>query len=137
MQFLYLSKVSIMQHYQTAVIRILLALVFFGVVILKLMTILSNPDGYLQYQMSLGQLGLPVLFAPLLILLQFVGGLALLLGYKTQLSARLLAGLAVFMALVLSQASLDAFFVYLGIAAGLWLLSMHPQTTCSLDNLKK
>ncbi|MFQ6332327.1 DoxX family membrane protein [Methylophilus sp. 3sh_L] len=126
-----------MCRFQTAAARILLGLVFFGVVILKLMTILNTPDGYLQYQMMLGQFGLPAVFAPLLIFIQFVFGLLLIVGYKTQLSARVLGGLAVFMALVLGQASLDAFFAYLGIAGGMWLLSIYPQTACSLDNRNK
>lgn len=123
-----------MGRFQTAAARIMLGLVFFGVVILKLLAIINTPDGYLQYQMTLGQFGLPAVFAPLLILLQFVFGLALIVGYKTQLSARVLGGLAVFMALVLGQASLDAFFAYLGIAGGMCLLSVYPQTACSLDN---
>lgn len=126
-----------MCRFQTAAARILLALVFFGIVILKLIAITSTPDGYLQYQYMLGQLGLPAVFAPLLILIQFVFGLTLLLGYKTRLSARVLGVLAVFMAVVLSQASLDAFFVYLGIAGGMWLLSIYPDTSCSLDNRKQ
>lgn len=126
-----------MCRFQTAAARILLGLVFFGVVILKLMTILNTPDGYLQYQMMLGQFGLPAVFAPLLIFIQFVFGLLLIVGYKTQLSARVLGVLAVFMALVLGQASLDAFFAYLGIAGGMWLLSIYPQTACSLDNRSK
>lgn len=123
-----------MSRFQTAAARILLGLVFFGVVILKLMAILNTPDGYLQYQMMLGQFGLPAVFAPLLILIQFVFGLMLIIGFKTQLSARVLGGLAVFMALVLGQASLDAFFAYMGIAGGMLLLSVYPQTACSLDN---
>lgn len=123
-----------MSRFQTAIARILLGLVFFGVVILKLMAILNTPDGYLQYQMMLGQFSLPAVFAPLLILIQFVFGLMLILGFKTQLSARVLGGLAVFMALVLGQASLDAFFAYMGIAGGMLLLSVYPQTACSLDN---
>ncbi|WP_124552683.1 DoxX family membrane protein [Methylophilus methylotrophus] len=123
-----------MSRFQTAAARILLGLVFFGVVILKLMAILNTPDGYLQYQMMLGQFGLPAVFAPLLILIQFVFGLMLILGFKTQLSAKVLGGLAVFMALVLGQASLDAFFAYMGIAGGMLLLSVYPQTACSLDN---
>lgn len=126
-----------MSRFQTAVARILLGLVFFGVVILKLMAILNTPDGYLQYQMMLGQFGLPAVFAPLLIFIQFVFGLMLILGFKTQLSARVLGGLAVFMALVLGQASLDAFFAYMGIAGGMLLLSVYPQTACSLDNRSK
>jgi putative oxidoreductase len=122
---------------QTAAARILLALVFFGIVILKLIAITATPDGYLQYQVMLGQLGLPAIFAPLLILIQFVFGLTLLVGYKTRLSARVLGVLAAFMAIVLSQASLDAFFAYMGIAGGMWLLSLYPQTAYSLDNRQK
>ncbi len=126
-----------MQKYQTAAARIMLALVFLGVVVLKLAAITSHPDGYLQYQMTLGQFGLPGVFAPLLILVQLVGGLALLVGYKTKLFARILMGLALFMALVLGRMIPDVFFLYLGIAGGMLLLSSYPQTACSLDNLKK
>ena len=122
---------------QTAAARILLALVFFGLVILKLMAIVSTPNGYLQYQMTLGQFGLPAVFAPLLIFIQLVFGFILLIGYKTQLSARVLGALAGFMAIILSQASLDAFFAYMGIAGGMWLLSLHPQTGFSIDGRKQ
>ncbi|HSI45738.1 hypothetical protein ASG24_06540 [Methylophilus sp. Leaf414] len=122
---------------QTAAARILLALVFFGIVILKLIAITSAPDGYLQYQFMLGQLGLPAIFAPLLIFIQLAFGLALLVGFKTKISARVLGVLAAFMAIVLSQASLDAFFAYMGIAGGMWLLSLYPQTGYSLDNRQK
>lgn len=123
-----------MCRFQTAAARILLALVFFGLVILKLMAIMNTPDGYLQYQMTLGQFGLPAVFAPLLILIQLVGGLALLVGYRTQLAARILGVLAAFLAIILSQLSLDLFFVYLGVAGGMWMLSIYPKTSCSLDN---
>lgn len=123
-----------MSRFQTAAARILLGLTFFGIVVLKLMTILNTPDGYLQYQMMLGQFGLPAVFAPLLILLQFVFGLTLILGFKTKVSAIVLGVLAAFMALVLGQASLDAFFAYMGVAGGMWLLAVYPQTACSLDN---
>ena len=126
-----------MQKYQTAAARMMLALVFLGLVVLKLAAITSQPDGYLQYQMTLGQFGLPGVFAPLLILLQLIGGLALLVGYKTKLFARILMGLAFFMALVLGRIIPDVFFLYLGIAGGMLLLSSYPQTACSLDNLKK
>ncbi len=123
-----------MQRFQTAAARIMLSLVFFGIVVLKLMNIMNTPDGYLQYQMVLGQFGLPALFAPLLIFVQLVFGLTLLLGYKTRVSAAVLGVLAVFMALVLGQASLDAFFAYIGVAGGMWLLAIYPHTACSLDN---
>jgi putative oxidoreductase len=31
----------------------------------------------------------------------------------------------------------ELFFLYIGIAGGMLLLSTYPQTACSLDNLKK
>lgn len=125
-----------MYQYQTAAARILLGLVFFGVVVLKLIAITSTPDGYLQYQQLLGQFGLPAIFAPLLILLQFVFGLALIVGYQTKIAASVLGVLAVFLAIVLGQASLDAFFAYLGIAGGMWLLALYPNTALSVDGRK-
>ena len=122
-----------MQKYQTAVARILLAMVFLGLVLLRLSAIMSSPDGYLQYQMTLGQFGLPTVFAPLLILVQLIAGLALLVGYKTQLFARILAVLALFLAIVLGTKLPELFFLYAGIAGGLLLLSIYPKTAYSLD----
>lgn len=122
-----------MQNIQTTIARILLASVFLGLVLLKISAITSTPDGYLQYQMTLGQFGLPGIFAPLLILIQLVGGLALLVGFKTALFARILAALALFFAIILSQASYDLLFVYLGIAGGMLLLSVYPSTPLSVD----
>ena len=132
----YIERVSVMQKYQTAAARILLALVFLGIVLLRLSAIMASPDGYLQYQMALGQFGLPGIFAPLLILIEFLGGLALLVGFKTQLVTRVLAVLALFLAFVLGRVSPEVCFLWLGIAGGLLLLSAHPQTACSLDNKK-
>jgi len=126
-----------MQKYQSAAARIMLAFVFLGLVFLRLSTIMSSPDGYVQYQVTLGQFGLPAIFAPILILVQIVAGFGLLLGFKTQLFARILAVLALFLAFVLGRVIPEVFFLYLGIAGGMLLLSIHPQTACSLDNLKK
>lgn len=126
-----------MQHYQTAAARILLALVFLGLVLLRLSAIMNSPDGYVQYQVTLGQFGLPTIFAPLLILVQLIAGLGLLVGFKTQLFARVLAGLALFLAIVLGRVIPEVFFLYLGIAGGMLLLSLYPQTGFSLDSRKK
>ena len=122
-----------MHKYHTTAARIMLALVFLGLVMLKLAEITNNPNGYLQYQMTLGQFGLPSVFAPLLILVQLVGGIALLIGYKTKLFARVLMVLALFTAIVLGRVIPDMFFLYLGIAGGMWLLSLYPNTALSLD----
>jgi putative oxidoreductase len=126
-----------MQSYQTVIARVLLASVFLGLVLLRLVSITSNPDGYLQYQMTLGQFGLPGIFAPLLILVQLVGGVALLVGFKTKLAAYMLAVLALFLAIVLGRMFPEVFFLYLGIAGGMLLLGAYPQTTFSVDNIKK
>ena len=126
-----------MQKYQTATARILLALVFLGLVFLRLSSIMNNPDGYVQYQVTLGQFGLPAVFAPVLILVQLIAGFGLLLGYKTKLFALVLAALSIFLAIVLGRVIPEVFFLYVGIAGGMLLLSLHPQTGCSLDNLKK
>jgi putative oxidoreductase len=130
-----------MQKYQTAAARILLALVFLGTVIVLVLNIMNTPGGYLQYQMALGQLGLPTLFAPLIILIKFLCGLALLVGFKTKLNAYILAAFAIFNALVIgtsaSPNAVEVFFTYFGLAGGLLLLAHYPQTSCSIDNLKK
>lgn len=126
-----------MQSYQTVIARVLLALVFLGLVLLRLSSITSNPDGYLQYQMTLGQFGLPGIFAPLLILLQLVGGVALLVGFKTKIAARVMMVLALFLAIVLGRMIPEVFFLYLGIAGGMLLLSTYPQSALSVDNIKK
>jgi len=126
-----------MQKYQTAAARMMLALVFLGLVLLRLSAIMSSPDGYLQYQMTLGQFGLPTIFAPLLILVQIVAGACLFVGFKTQLFARVLAVLALFLAIVLGRAIPEVFFLYIGIAGGMFLLSLYPQTACSVDNMLK
>lgn len=120
------------------VARVLLSLVFLGLVFGKLMAITSTPNGYLMYQQSLGQqFGLPGIFAPLLILIQLAGGFTLLLGYKIRFSAFILAGFSVFLAITLGKVVLDVMFLYLGIAGGLISLGNNPNTAFALDNLKK
>jgi putative oxidoreductase len=123
-----------MQKYLSAAARMLLALAFLGPVILRIIAITSSPDGYLQYQVTLGQFGLPGIFAPLLILIEVVCGLGLFLGFKTKLNAYILGGLAVFLALVLGGRIPDMLFVYLGLAGGMLMLALNPKTSCALDN---
>ncbi len=127
-----------MQKYFSAATRILLALAFLGTLIVLLINITHTPDGYLQYQMALGQLGLPSIFAPLIILIKLVCGLGLLMGFKTRLNAYVLAVFAIFNALVIgtsaSPNAVEVFFTYLGLAGGLLLLAQHPRTSCALDN---
>lgn len=126
-----------MQQYQTAAARILLALVFLGPVLLLISQIMSSADGYMQYQLALGNAGLASIFAPLLILVKLVGGLGLFLGYKTKTCAYLLLVLAIFLAFISGKHDFQSMFIHLGIVGGLLLLIAYPQTACSLDNPKK
>jgi putative oxidoreductase len=122
-----------MQRYLTALARILLAQVFLLQIAMLLVGLLSNPEGYQQYQASLANLGLPGIFAPLIILVQLVGGLALFFGYKTKFFALFMAIYAVIISFLLHLPVLQ----YLAIAGGLLMLYLNPVTACSIDNLKK
>ena len=126
-----------MEKYLGVLARILLASIFLGAVSMRLIAIQSAPDGYDQYLALLGHLGLPGIFAPLLILIQLVGGIALLVGFKTKTFAYVMAGFALFLAMVLGQLDFSVMFLYLGLTGGLLMLALNPQTTCSLDSLKK
>ena len=122
-----------MQRYLTALTRILLAQVFLLQVTMLMVGFFGNPDGYAQYQAGLGGLGLPGIFAPLIILIQLVGGTALFLGYKTKFFALFMAIYAVFISFLLHLPVLQ----YLAIAGGLLMLHLNPLTACSIDSIKK
>ncbi len=129
----FFEKRLCMQRYLTALARILLAQVFLLQITMLLVGLFSNPDGYQQYQAGLASLGLPGVFAPLIILVQLVGGLALFVGFKTKFFALFMAIYAVIISFLLHLPVLQ----YLSIAGGLVMLYLNPVTACSLDNLKK
>jgi len=122
-----------MQKYLATAARVLLAQIFLLQVIALIVGFMSNPTGYQEYQAGLGSLGLPGIFAPLIIFMNLVGGLALLLGYKTKAFALIMAIYIVILSFILRLPVLQ----YLAIAGGLLLLYVNPITACSLDNLKK
>ena len=126
-------KRGFMQGYQSTIARILLAQVFLLQIVMLIIGFFSNPNGYQDYQMGLGSLGLASIFAPLIILIQFVGGLALLLGFKTKFFALFMAFYAVVISILLHLPVLQ----YLAIAGGLLMLYLNPVTAFSMDNLKK
>ncbi len=122
-----------MQLYLSTLARILLAQVFLLQIVMLIVGFFSNPDGYQQYQVGLGSLGLPGIFAPLIILIQLVGGLALLIGFKTKFFALFMAIYAVIISFLLHLPVLQ----YLAIAGGLLMLYLNSNTAFSVDNLKK
>lgn len=125
-----------MNKYVPVVARLLLAQIFLIAIVIQLTIIMNNPTGYEDYRIYLGQHGLPGIFAPLMIVVQLLGGLALLLGYKTRTAANVMAGYAVFIAFALRFNEPIIFMQYLAIAGGLLALSAIAPTACSLDNLK-
>jgi putative oxidoreductase len=126
-----------MDKYLGVLARILLAQIFLVAIIIQIMIFMKNPTGYQDFQIYLGQHGLPGIFAPLMILIQLVAGAALFLGYETKLAAYVLAGYSVFIAFVMKFNEPIIFMQYLAIAGGLLTLAINPKTACSLDNLKK
>ena len=122
-----------MQKYLATAARVLLAQIFLLQVIALIVGFMSNPTGYQEYQAGLGSLGLPGIFAPLIIFMNLVGGLALLLGYKTKAFALIMAIYIVILSFILRLPVLQ----YLAIAGGLLLLYVNPITAFSIDNLKK
>ena len=122
-----------MQRYLSTLARILLAQIFLLQVVMLIYGFFTNPSGYQEYQMGLGSLGLPGIFAPLIILVQLAGGLALFFGFKTKFFAIFMAVYAIIISFLLKLPVLQ----YLAIAGGLLMLYLNPVTACSLDNLKK
>ncbi len=113
--------------------RILLAQIFLLQVGFLVYSFVNSPTGYLDYQNELGHHGLPGIFAPLIILIQAVGGLTLFLGYKTKAVAIFMTIYIVFITVSLGLPPLQ----YLAIAGGLLALASNGQYPLSLDSLKK
>ncbi|MEZ0238578.1 MAG: DoxX family protein [Methylophilaceae bacterium] len=122
-----------MDKYIPVAARLLLAQLFVVATVIQLMVFMNNPGGYEQFRVQLGMLGLPGIFAPLMILVQLVGGVALLLGFKTRLFAFVMAAYSVFMAFALGMSVMQ----WLAVAGGLLALAALSPTACSLDNLLK
>ena len=133
-----------MKKFYDPIARVLLSVIFLISVLFTLSSILSTPNGYGIYQDKLGVLGLPGIFAPLSILIQFVGGLSLIIGYKIKITAYVLAAYSFIWSIVYllnafgGQPHLLLMFLqYLTITGGLFYMGVHPATGYSIDNLKK
>jgi len=132
-----------MNNYLGFIARILLAQVYLIVGFYShIYQSITNPSFYDNFQIYLGIFGLPGIFAPLMILVEITGSVMLLLGWKTRLSALLLAGYSLFIALVFhhnlanSQEMLSC-LQYLAVTGGLLMVASSSSTAYSLDNLKK
>ena len=129
-----------MEKFFGLIARVLLALIFFVSVLFILNNIITTPNGYTMYQDMLGSRGLPGIFAPISILIQFVAGLSLILGYKIKTTAYILSGYSLIWAIIYflnalgGQPLLLASLQYLAITGGLLHLASNPDTGISLDS---
>ena len=117
--------------------RILLALIFFVSILIIINNILTIPDGYSIYQDMLGARGLPGIFAPLSILIQFIAGLTLIIGFKIKLASYVLSAYSLIWAIIYFLSGLSGLIMclqYLAIAGGLLYMAVNPNTGYSLDN---
>lgn len=106
-----------------------------------------NPQGTADYMASHGMVMVP-LFLGLTILVQLAGGAALLVGYKTQIAAFLLAGLTLVISLVMHNFwaleeglvrshETQNFVKNMGIMAGLLAIAGLGAGPFSFDNRNK
>jgi len=108
---------------------------------------ITNPQGTADYMASHGMVMIPFLLG-LTILIQLAGGAALIVGYKTQIAAFLLAGLTLVISLVMHNFWMleeglvrghetQNFVKNMGIMAGLLAIAGLGAGPFSLDNRKK
>jgi putative oxidoreductase len=103
---------------------------------------ISNPMFYQNFQQYLGSFGLPGIFAPLMILIEIVGAVLLLIGFKTRLAAWMLALYSIFIALMFhnnfaNPQELLSCLQYLAVAGGMLAIAANPVSAWSIDGLKK
>jgi|TARA_B110000908_G_C10105465_1_gene380575 putative oxidoreductase len=112
--------------------RFFLAIMFFMSGLTKISQY-SGTQGYME------AMGVPGFLLPLVILTEAVGGLAIILGWKTKYVAFALAGFSVISAVLFhadfsNQAEMTNFMKNIAIAGGFLTLFVHGPGAFSLDN---
>ena len=137
-----------MNKFLPAIGRVFIAQIFLVSILISLNGIMNTPDGYIAYQNGLMSHGLPGIFAPISVIVQLLGGLALFVGFKTRLSALILTIYTFINALsYLYTATILPFPIfllplqqalqYIAITGGLIILMQNPDTTFGLDGISK
>ena len=103
---------------------------------------LNNPVFYQNFQQYLGSFGLPGIFAPLMILIEIVGAVLLLIGFKTRCAAWMLALYSIYISLMFhnnfaNPQELLSCLQYLAVAGGMLAIAANPASAWSIDGLKK
>jgi len=120
--------------YTTLAARVLLALLFIVAGLGKL----GDVAGFTGYMVSGG---IPAIFAWPTILLEVLGGLAILIGFQTRITALALAGFTLLAAALYhfvpaDQMQMTMFLKNLAITGGLLLLAQHGAGKLSVDGRK-
>jgi len=115
-----------------------------GRVFLSLIFIVSGFNKITDYAGTQGymeSMGVPALMLPLVIILELLGGIAILIGFKTRIVALLFIGFNVISALLLhsdfgDQTQTTMFMKNIAIAGGFLLLFAQGAGAYSIDNHK-
>jgi len=143
---LYLLCKDYMNKFLPVIARVFIAQIFLVSILISLNGILNTPDGYIAYQNGLMSHGLPGIFAPISVIVQLLGGLALFVGFKTRFAALILTIYTLINALSylytftilpspVNLIPLQQALQYLAITGGLIVLMQNPVTTFALDNV--
>ena len=121
-----------LQNFAAPTGRFFLAIMFF-------MSGLTKISQYGTTQGYMEAMGVPGFLLPLVILTEAVGGLAIILGWKTKYIALALAGFSVLSAILFhadfsNQAEMTNFMKNIAIAGGFLTLFVHGAGAYSLDN---
>jgi putative oxidoreductase len=143
-------KGMIMSQYMGLIARVFLSSLYFISMLFILDFIVSTPQGYEAYQVSLMSKGLPGIFAPLSILIQIIFGAFLIAGFKIKLSSYIFAIYSLiwaityflFMGNLPAEVSPSVYqdlilkgLQYLSLFGGFLYMAVHPEMPYSLDSL--
>ena len=143
-------KGMIMSQYMGLIARVFLSSLYFISMLFILDFIVSTPQGYEAYQVSLMSKGLPGIFAPLSILIQIIFGAFLIAGFKIKLSSYIFAIYSLiwaityflFMGNLPTEVSPTVYqdlilkgLQYLSLFGGFLYMAIHPDMPYSLDSL--
>ena len=114
--------------------RVLIAMIF-------IMAGLNKVGGYAATQGYMESMGVPGMLLPLVILLEVLGGLAIVVGWYTRLASFLLAGFSLIAAVLFhaefgDQIQMILFMKNIAIAGGLLFLVANGPGAFALDNRK-
>ena len=118
--------------------------VLLGRLLLSLIFIISGVGkimGYAGTQGYMESMGVPEFMLPIVIILELLGGIAILVGFKTRLFALLFIGFNMVSALVFhsdfgDQTQMTMFMKNIAIAGGFLMLFAHGAGSYSVDNHK-